>query len=400
MATGRIEAHGRAVGAHPPTTARLAVAAIFMINGAVLATWAPRIPSVQQQLGLSYSALGLALLATAVGALLAMSGVGWVIARLGSQRVTHTMAVANCASLALLGLAPNLLTLVVALLLLGATNGALDVAMNTQAVAVEKRYSRPIMSSFHGLFSVGGLIGAATSGAIAARGVTVMPHLVVTSVVLGVLALIASRWLLPQSGGGTGATGFMLARPTRALFGLGIVAFCVLIGEGAMSDWSAVYVRRGLGASIGLAGAAYAAFSLGMAVGRLTGDRLNLRVGPVALVRLGGALAALSLSVALLFGGVGDGLLAVVAFAGVGAGLATIFPNVLSAAGRMQGDTPGYALAAASTAGYLGFLIGPPLIGFTAESLTLRGALGLIVASSIAVMLLANALATPDARPR
>jgi len=174
--------------------------------------------------------------------------------------------------------------------------------------------------------------------------------------------------------------------PPRTLVALGAVAFCIMMGEGAMADWSAVYLRQTTGASEALAAAGYAVFSVAMAIARFSGDSLSARLGPVLMVRLGSALAAVGLTLALLHGAPVSGL---IGFAAVGAGFATIVPQVFSAAGRTPGMDPGPALATTTTVGYSGFLIGPPLIGFAAEAIGLRGALGLIVATSVVAIILA-----------
>ncbi len=372
----------------PVRAARLAVMAVFFVNGMVLGNWFPRIPAVQRDLDLGEAELGLALLGTAIGALLAMPVTGWLIARFGSRPMTRASAVALCISLPLPGMAPNLPLLALALVALGASNGALDVSMNAQAVAVERRYGRPIMTTFHAIFSTGGLAGAALAGVIAGGGVDPLPHFLGVAVPLVLLAIVASRRLLPAAVDASGS-GPAFARPSRAMAGLGIVAFGVLLGEGAMADWTAVYLKETLETSAGLAAAGFAVFSLMMAVGRFAGDRLTERLGPVALVRVGGALAAAGLAMGLL---VGDPATALIGFGCVGAGLSCLFPIVLSATGRTPGIAPGPALAAVSTAGYSGFLAGPPLIGFAAEAVGLRAALGLVALLCAAVATLAGAV--------
>jgi len=366
--------------------ARWAVAAMFLVNGALLANWVARIPAVQQRLGLSAGALGIALLGMAIGALAAFPVTGLLIAHYGSRRVTTGAALVYCAAVPLPGLAPSLPLLMVALIALGAGNGAMDVAMNAQGVAVEARYGRPIMSSFHGLWSVGGFAGALVGGLAAGAGIAPFPHLLGAAVVLVIAALVAARWLLPVAADAdSGAPAF--ARPTRALLGLGVVAFCSALGEGAMADWSAVYLHSSLATSAAFAAAGYAGFSLAMTVGRLSGDRLTHRFGPVVLVRVGGLLAAAGLGVALV---VGRSVPAVAGFALVGAGLSLVAPLVYSRAGRTPGVSPAAALAAVATMGYTGFLLGPPIIGAVAQALSLRDALGLIVLLAIAIAALAR----------
>jgi MFS family permease len=355
-------------------SARLAVAAIFCLNGIVLANWIARIPDVKQQLALSDQMLGLVLFFAAVGALLAQPTVGWLISHVGSRRMTIIMLIAFCLSITLPGLAASALSLSVMLFILGACNGGLDVAMNAQAALVEQRYARPIMSSFHGLWSIGGLIGATLGGLIATQGVIVRDHLLGAAIVATLLAVLCTRWLLVDAGHRQQA-GPSFALPPRALLLLGFIAFSVLLCEGAIADWGAVYLRESLGSSPGIAATGFAVFSLLMAAGRLSGDALALRFGPAGVVRAGGALVALGI---VLVVASDMPAIAIAGFGLIGAGLACGFPLILSAAARTPGVAASTAIAAMATAGYTGFLVGPPLLGTMAEAVTLRGALGLL----------------------
>ena len=357
-----------------PGRARLAVAIIFCLNGLALANWIARIPDVKQQLGLSDQRLGLVLLCVAAGALVAQPTVGWLIGRVGSRRMTTVMLIGFCLSIVLPGMAADMLLLMGALFIFGACNGGLDVAMNAQAALVEQRYARPIMTSFHGLWSIGGLVGASIGGLIATQGVSVRAHLFGVAIVAVIIAVLATRWLVVDDDVRHEA-GPSFALPPRALVLLGLIAFGVLFCEGAIADWSAVYLRESLHSSPAIAATGFAVFSLLMAAGRLTGDALALRLGPALVVRGGGALVALGIGVAI----VSDvPLIAIVGFGMIGAGLACSFPLILSAAARTPRVAANTAIAAMATVGYTGFLIGPPLIGTVAEAVTLRGALGLL----------------------
>lgn len=371
--------------------ARLAVAGVFFINGAAFANWVTRIPAVQQHLGLGPGALGVALLGMPLGLLVGASAAGWLIAHYGSRRVTRAAVVLTSLAVALPAFAGSLLALMGVLAVVGLVGAMLDVSMNTHGVAVERRYGRPIMSSYHGMFSLGGFAGAAVGGALAARGVGTAPHLVGGAIVLGLAGAVVSHWLLPtrdESGEReAGESGPAFARPTRALLGLSAIAFCVLLAEGSMNDWSTVYLRRVLGTDAGAAAAGFAAFSLTMAAGRFAGDRVTLRLGPKRVIQVGGGLAALGLLAVLL---APVPLVATLGFACVGVGLSSLFPNVLSAAGRTPDASTGAAIAAVTTMGYLGFLVGPPLIGFVAEALTLRGGLAVVFFLSLLVIALAR----------
>jgi MFS family permease len=377
----------------PPVAARVAVGLIFFGNGVLNASWVSRIPAVQSGLTLSHETLGLVLFGLALGALVAMPLAGWATSRFGSRRVCQFMAVLSCASLPLAAIAPGAGTLALALFCLGATSGALDVAMNTQAVAVETRYGRPIMTSFHAYWSLGGLTGAALGGMVAAGGMSPLTHFCLAALFLGGLNIVGALPRLLDADEASArkerkvaAVPWKFAWPPRTLLALGVVAFCIMMGEGAMADWSAIFLRDFGGASEALAAAGYAAFSITMAAARFSGDAVSARIGPVALVRTGSALAAGGLALALI---VPAPAFALAGFAAVGAGFATIVPQVFSAAGRIPGMAPGPALATMTTIGYGGFLVGPPLIGFAAEHIGLRAALGIVVVMSVLAITLA-----------
>jgi MFS family permease len=371
-----------------PQSARVGVAILFFLNGMSFATWATRIPAVQARLALTPGELGLALFGTAAGALVAMNLSGYLAARFGSRSVTTIAALSLCLMLPLLALAPTLPALVTTLVLFGASNGSMDVAMNTQAVAVERQYGRPILNSFHACYSFGGLVGALVGGFVASHGIAPLPHFLGIALLCTILTLSAARSLLPTH---TDAqrTGVAFARPTRAILALGLVAFCVVLGEGAIADWSAIYLNGTLRTGAGLAAAGYAAFSVVMAVGRGVGDPLTARLGPRTMVRLGGLVAALGLTLALVVNWIPIALLG---FGLVGAGFSVVFPLTLSAAGRTSKQAAGSAIAAVATCGYVGFLVGPPVIGFVADVLSLRIALGFVVLLSLCAAVFARAV--------
>jgi MFS family permease len=366
--------------------ARWAVSAIFFLTGAGTANWAVRIPAVQERLGLTPGQLGLALLGVSAGAIAAMPIAGRLVARHGSRPVTRVAALAFALALALPAMASSLPALVASLAVLGLANGMLDVAMNAQAATVQRHYRQPIMSRIHALYSFGGLVGAALGGRVAASGIDATPHLIVVALVLSSAALAFGAGMLPAS---ADAEPTSTSRLTRQLAALGLVAFCVLFGEGAMANWSAVYLRDVVGAGPGLAAAGFAAFSLTMAIGRAVGDALTTRLGPVNLARLGGSLASLGATLAIA---IPQPWAVVAGFGAIGAGLSSIFPLVLAAASRSPGVVPGAAIAAVSMCGYSGLLAGPPLIGAAATTLTLRGGIGIVALTSLVVVCLARTL--------
>ena len=367
--------------------ARGPLTATFAVNGLLYGAWAARIPAVSDRLDLRPGTLGVALACIAAGSLLAMPASGWASARWGSRRTTRAALAAFTLSSGVVALAPSLLALCALCLALGASAGSLDVAMNAHGVALERRLGHPILSSLHAAFSLGGLAGAGTGALAAAAGVDARVQLALSAAACAALVLPWTRRLLgagadagrrvgPDAVGAAegelapGARAPAPRRPApsaarRRLAALGLLAFCCLLAEGAAADWSAVYADRSLAAPAAVAALAYAAFSATMALGRLAGDRLTARLGPVALVRRGAALAACGLAAALVIGR-------------PGAALAAAIPAVFRAAGSVPGTRPAPALAAVTTTGYVGFLAGPPLIGGLAELISLPVALGLL----------------------
>jgi fucose permease len=362
---------------HDPAVARgrLAVLAIFFLDGAVIATWAAQIPLVQEKFGLSTSVLGLALFAGAAGSVVSLFFVGALIGRVGSRLITGITSALVCLGVALLVLIPTFPLLIATLVVFGLSLGALDVAMNAQAVTVETRSGRPTMSTFHALFSTGGFVGAAIASLLLSRGLSGSVEALLAAAGLAVLASLVWRWLLPGERE-TIPRGSAIVLPTGPLLALGILTFLALLSEGSMADWSALYLRTGLGMSPSFAASGFAAFSLAMAASRFVGDWLRARVSAVRLLQFSGGLAALGLGVALL---VGQPVAAIVGYGCVGLALANVVPILFSAAGRVPGVSPGTGIGAVATVGYLGFLAGPPAIGFVAQSTTLAVGLGVVV---------------------
>jgi hypothetical protein len=364
--------------------ARVSVSLIFLIHGILVSNWLSRIPDVQAKLHLSVGILGATLLATAAGALIAMPLTSKLVGRFGSARVTRVSTLVLCFCLVLPGLARNASSLAAALFVYGSAAGLMDVAMNTEGVAVETAYGRPTMVAFHALFSFGGMIGSLMGSLATGRAIEPRWHLAAVGGALAVASIPVCRHMLVNASEPPPDTNSTLEL-LRPLIGLGAVAFCILLGEGAMADWSAVYL--GQFAPPGVAPIGYAVFSLSMAMGRLRGDWFHERLGSVSTVRLGAALAAAGLSIALLAGGVPATL---AGFACAGAGFSAIFPILCSVAGKRAGDRPQAGIAAVSATGYLGFLVGPPVIGFLAQVYSLRTALLLVAALSALVSLVAR----------
>jgi MFS family permease len=369
-----------------PVYARWAVSTIFFLNGMVLASWVPHIPTVKTQHGLSDGQLGLVLLSMAIGSVCTLPVAGWLVGRFGSRRMTTMAILVFCLILSLPVLSSNVLLLCLALGLFGVCNSTLDVSMNAQAVEVEHRYQRAIMSSFHALFSFGGLVGAAVAGLVMSWNVGAIQHVMTTTFVSVLIAAFMVRWLLPSvpQAKETEAT---YVKPTGTLFRLGSLAFLGLLAEGSMADWSAVFLQHDLHASAAVASFGFAAFSLAMAVGRFSGDFLVNRFGPAVLLRVSSMIAACGLGLGVL---IGEPIAAIIGFGLVGLGIANIIPVLFSAAGQVHGVAPGIALAAVASTGYCGFLAGPPLIGLAAELTSLTVGLCLVSACCVFISMSAR----------
>jgi hypothetical protein len=278
-----------------------------------------------------------------------------------------------------------------ALFVFGAFNGVLDVSMNAHGVLVEGRLARPVMSSFHGMWSLGGLAGAGFAAAL----LPLMPALAQAFLALAictVIAVAALFFLLPSAADGR-AGGPAFALPTRLTLALGILCFLCMMAEGAITDWAALHLKGAFALGAGPAATGFAAFSAAMAASRFGGDWLRGHIGAVVLVRGSALLAAAGLSVALLSPAP---MIAIAGYAIVGLGLGNLVPIFFGAAGRIPGERPGTGIAAVATVGYTGFLVGPPVIGFIADATGLATALGILLVGCLASALAAGAVAPAE----
>jgi MFS family permease len=350
-------------------SARLATTGVFFINGAVIGTWVAHIPWIQERFDFSKSTLGLVILAMAIGVIVALPIMGQAIVRLGSVRATQLAGTLCVLVLPLPLLAPEPWLLPLALIVLGASSGAMDVSMNAHGVAVERILHRPIMSSLHAGWSFGGLAGAALVAAAGGAGADPRVETLVAAGVFLLLLVACLRRLGPGSATADAPSGFV--KPTRAVVVLAVLCLIIMVTEGAMADWGGIYLTRDLGTSTSVAALAFAAFSGGMTAARIFGDWLNRRLGAATLFQGGSALAGLALGGMLL---VSDPALAIAGFFLVGIGVANGVPLAFSAAGHAPGES-GPNIAAVSSMGSLGFLAGPPFIGFLADATSLPLAL-------------------------
>ena len=358
-----------------------AVAARFLIHGLVISTWVSRIPSVKGALGLGDGAFGFALLGTAIGSVVSIPVCGWFVAKYGSRTACITTSIGLCVALIFPAFAFNEASLFAALFLFGAMAGSNDVAMNSQAVAVEKLGSRPTMSRFHAMFSLGGIAGACLGGLAAAHAVPTRGHFMVATAIVLFFSLWSSRFVMEATSEKTASTARLTLRHIPiTLVVLSTIGFCIFLSEGAIADWTAVYLKQSLNAGPGLAAAGYAVFSLAMAVSRFCGDEVTVKLGPAWTIRSGGILAACGLGSALL---VRSPYWALPGFALVGAGFSTIIPLVFAAGGKIKSVGAGAGVATVSGIGYLGFLVGPPVIGLISQFTSLRIGLVFVVVLSL-----------------
>jgi MFS family permease len=355
--------------------ARAAVAVTFAANGFLFGSWVPRIPEVKHDLHLSSAALGLALLAPAVGSVLSMNLYGRASARFGSARLTRFALVLFCAFAWLPGLAHNLPLLWLTLFVWGTAIGGLDVVMNAQGVTVEHAYERPVLSGFHAAWSLGSLTGALIGGAGAGADVPISAQQGVLAGIVLVGILLAGRAYLPDPPHHASAPsdGRRRGMPELRLILLGVAGLFALLSEGAVADWSGVLLRDNLHAHPAQVGLAYAAFSTTMTGGRLAGDRVVQKLGRARAIAVLTVIGAAGLAAGLAF----DALVgAVIGFALLGIGLSVMVPVVFSTAA--DGAAPGPAIATVSTLGYTGFLVGPTAIGLIAEGTSVPFALWLL----------------------
>jgi len=365
-----------------------AIAAVFILNGALFGIWASRVPAVAETYGLTHTRLGFLLLALAAGAVCSFPIAGKAIDRFGAVTVTRLIALAYPVTLILLPLSPNALTLGAALFLFGAAHGAMDVAMNGWGAEVERRSGRRMMSSFHAMFSFGAGMGA-LSGYLAVQvDMGLLAHFAIASLVICAVTLPFAT--IPWVSGTTQSRNTsVFAFPSGTLLLVGIVAFCSSLGEGAMADWSAVYLRDVVLAQESTAALGYAAFSIAMVVIRLLGDTIATRLGAVQTARLGGGISFVGVTLAIL---VPSAPAVLAGFAMLGMGYAVIMPLAFGRAANDPDIPPGQAISSVATIGYGGMLLGPPIIGFVAGGTSLQVAFGVLAVLAGLIVFFASAL--------
>ncbi len=353
---------------------RLAVNIIFFLNGFVHANYFSRLPRIQDQFHITDGVVGLVLLASSIGALFAMPFTGWMILRNGSRRITIFAAFFYCALIPFIPWLPTstLWPLIFLFFLLGISSGMLDVAMNSQAVMVEKQLGKPIMTSFHALFSIGMMIGALGGSLFTEISEGLFIHFLSVSTLSLIVVFVARYYLIHDKPENKTVEGPAFRLPNAAMVSIGIIAFCSMLGEGAMADWSTNYMENISRADRALAPLGLSAFALAMTIGRIFGDGARVRYGDKPLMVACGIVATIGLSIVLAFV---HPLAVIAGLFIVGLGLSAIVPIAYSIAGHSKDLPPGVGLAMVTTVGYSGFLFGPPIIGLLAEAFTLRLAL-------------------------
>jgi fucose permease len=356
--------------------ARLAISFVFFTNGMGFASVAPHLPWLQNRFQLSESDMGLLLLCHGIGAVSMMLVAGRVIQTFGSRLPVIVGGCLFILLLPLIFLLDQILIIILILIIAGAGIGTMDVAMNAQAVTVENGLDRPIMSSFHGLWSLGAMTGGASATFALSFGFSPLQQVTISSMILAIILGVCSFSMLPSKQEEKGEKTPLLVRPSGKALSLGLLCLLGMVAEGTAVDWSAIYSSSVLGSTSSQAALTFTIFTMTMMIGRLTGDWVIQKVGRTQLVRCTAIFGTVGFSFGLVWG---TTLSAWIGFACLGFGLANIVPIMFGAASRIEGVSAGTGIAGVATLGYCGFLLGPPTIGFLAELMGLKGALGLIV---------------------
>lgn len=365
--------------------ARLAVKIIFFLNGFVHANYFSRLPRIQDHFSIDNGTIGVVLLSASFGALIAMPFTGWLIIRNGSRKIGLFSSYFYCASVPFIPFAPDLAWLIAIFFLIGIATGMMDVSMNSQAVMIEQRLGKPIMTSFHAFFSIGMMLGALAGSLFTRLDTSLAAHFVIIGVVSVITVFISRYYLIADAPAHRASEGPAFRLPNTAMVGIGIIAFCSMLGEGAMADWSTNYMENIAFSSKALAPIGLSAFAFAMTIGRVFGDGARIRFGDRRLMIICGLISSAGLALSIA---VPAPAFVITGFFIVGIGLSVIVPIAYSVAGSAKGLPPGVGLAMVTTVGYSGFLFGPPVIGFLADLFTLRLALLLVLLLFLAMTFL------------
>lgn len=368
-----------------PKTYRFAVACFFFIAGICFASWASRIPHIKEALNLNDAALGGVLFALPVGSMISLPISGWLVAHWGSRKA---MILGSCAYpivLLTIGASNTVPQLVALLFFFGLFGNLMNIAVNTQAVGVELMYGRSIMASFHGVWSAAGFIGASIGTLMVSIDIDPFLHFCIIGILMLLLGLFMQQYTLTKDVGSINQP--LFAKPDALLFKLGLIAFSCMACEGTMFDWSGVYFKKIVAAPPALTTLGYVAFMSTMALGRFIGDKLVEKMGIKRIVELSGIIMAAGLLLAVFFPNI---IAATIGFLLVGMGVSSVVPLVYGQAGKSTTMQAGVAIAAVSTIGFLGFLLGPPLIGFIAQAFGLQWSFSVIAILGLGTSFLAG----------
>jgi MFS family permease len=366
---------------------RIALGSLFFMAGLCFSSWAARIPDIQVKFSLSESQLGTLLLGLPVGSLIALPLAGWAVHHFGSRIVILFSVTGYMTFLPLIGFSNSLWMLVPVVVVFGMIGNMMNISLNTQALALEDTYGRSILASFHGLWSLAGFTGAGIGAVMIYLDILPNIHyLIIASIVL-VVVLLAQGYLVGEKSHSSEGGGLVLKKPDDLLLRIGGIAFLGMLCEGCMFDWSGVYFKKVVEIEPGLVALGYVSFMGAMASGRFISDRMNNRFGRVLILRISGVLIFCGLMLSVLFP---VPVFATIGFLLVGFGVAAIIPISYSIAGRSKLYTPGVALALVSTISFFGFLIGPPMIGFIADLLSLKASFALVAVAGLGIALLSS----------
>ena len=366
---------------------RIAVSVFFFCQGLTFANWASRIPDIKTSLHLSEAGLGSILLALPVGQLITMPISGRLVTRFGSKYVLRVAVVGYVLSLTNIGLVEKPWQLALALCAFGIFGNLCNISVNTQAVHAEAHYNRPIMASFHGIWSTAGFTGALIGSLMMKLDIKPYYHFWIIALFAITMMLIFNKYLLLTPTSKSASSFTKIKMPHGSLMLLGVIAFCCMSAEGCMFDWSGVYFKQVVKAEGSLVSLGYASFMIMMATGRFTGDRLALKFGRKKMVQLSGVLIFIGMMIAVVFPTI---VMATIGFLIIGFGVSSIIPLMFSTAGKIKEVASGIAIATVSGIGFFGFLIGPPLIGYIAQLAGLQYSFAVIAILGLGITLLIN----------
>ena len=373
---------------------RRSVSVFFFMHGLCFASWASRIPTIQSTLNLSPSALGTILFALPLGFFISLAFAGGLIAKFGSKTTVVLSSILYSASLIGTGISASVEQIAVSLLIFGFFANLLNISINTQAVAVEASYQKRLMATFHGLWSLAGFAGAAIGTWMMGKGVAPLYHFLIISILFFIaIAICAFRLVAKDNNPAEKSPLFVL--PDKALLGLGLIAFCSMMVEGAMFDWSGIYFTAVVGVDEGFTGLGYTTFMIAMAGMRFLADGLAGRFGLKRILQASGTFASMGLILAVVLPQL---LPSLFGFLLIGIGVSSVVPMVYSAAGKSKTMAAGTAITAVSSLGFMGFLIGPPAIGFIAEASCLRGSFLALTIMSVAVVIFSSFMRSDENR--